>query len=80
MSEPNTIQDTLQDYLKQFETAATDLFETLTDAFVGKADTLRDGTELDAVGLPRDLYARPDALRSPSLADRYAARGTLARA
>jgi predicted secreted hydrolase len=60
MNDQNTIQDTLHGYLKQFEETAADLFETLTDTFVGKADTLRDGTEFEPVSLPRDLAAHRD--------------------
>ncbi|MDQ6788219.1 MAG: hypothetical protein M3033_15550 [Acidobacteriota bacterium] len=57
MSEQKTFQDDIQDYLKTFEKTATDFIETLTDIFVGKAETLRDGTEFDPVSLPRDLAA-----------------------
>ena len=61
MGEQNTIQDTIQDYIKSFEKVSADLFETATEAFVGKADSLRDGTEYDPVELPRDLYAHRNA-------------------
>jgi predicted secreted hydrolase len=61
MGEQNTFQDTIQDYIKSFEKNAADWFETAADTFVGKADTLRDGTELDPVVLPRDLYAHEHA-------------------
>ncbi len=57
MGEPNTLQDSIQDFLKQVEQTATDFFEGLTDTFVGKAETLRDGTEHEPVSLPRDLAA-----------------------
>jgi predicted secreted hydrolase len=57
----NTFQDNLQDFLKTVEQQATGFFETLADTFVGKAETLRDGTELDSVELPRDLAAHAGA-------------------
>jgi predicted secreted hydrolase len=53
----NTIQDNLQDFLKTFEKQAGDFFEGVADTFAGKAESLRDGTELDPVVLPRDLAA-----------------------
>ncbi len=61
MAEPNTIQDTIQDFLKTVEQTAHDLLENLTDTFVGKAETLRDGTEHQPVSLPRDLAAHANA-------------------
>ncbi len=57
MGEPNAFQDNLQDFLKKFEQTATDFLEVVTAAFVGKAETLRDGTEHEPVSLPRDLAA-----------------------
>ncbi len=57
MSEQRTFGDDIQDYLKTLEKGAGDFFETLTDTFVGKAETLRDGTEFEPVSLPRDLAA-----------------------
>jgi len=35
--------------------------EGVAETFLGKASTLRDGTELDPVSLPRDLYAHENA-------------------
>ncbi len=61
MSEQKTFQAAFQNYKKDFEKNAVDWFETLADAFVGKADDLRDGSELDPVALPRDLYAHANA-------------------
>ena len=61
MAEENTFTENIQNLLKNFEQSATDLFESAAEAFVGKADTLRDGTEFDAVNLPRDLYAHRHA-------------------
>ena len=61
MAEQNTIQDNIQNILKKFEQNAADFFEGVAETFVGKAETLRDGTELDAVELPRDLYAHRNA-------------------
>ena len=60
MSDQNIFPD-LQDLLKKFEQTATDFFEGATEAFLGKAETLRDGTELEPVVLPRDLYAHAGA-------------------
>ena len=57
MGEQNTFQDNLEDFLKTAEKQATLFFEAVTDVFLGKAETLRDGTELDRVELPRDLAA-----------------------
>jgi predicted secreted hydrolase len=61
MSEQNTFNFDFQEIVKNIEKNASDFFENLTDTFVGKAETLRDGTELDAVNLPRDLYAHAGA-------------------
>jgi predicted secreted hydrolase len=60
MGEQNTFQDSIQDLFKKAEQTATDFFEAVTDTFVGKADTLRDGTEHEPVSLPRDLAAHPN--------------------
>ena len=57
MSDSNTIQDNIQDFLKKVEQTTTDFFEGVADAFLGKAETLRDGTEHEPVSLPRDLAA-----------------------
>jgi predicted secreted hydrolase len=57
MGESNTLQDNIEDFIKTFEKRATDFFEVVTDTFVGKAETLRDGTEHEPISLPRDLYA-----------------------
>src|SRR2546430_600986 len=40
---------------------ASDLLDELADIFVGRASTLRDGTEHAGVELPRDLYAHTGA-------------------
>lgn len=61
MGEQNTFNFDFQEIVKNLEKSTSDLFENLTDTFVGKAETLRDGTELDAVDLPRDLYAHRNA-------------------
>ena len=47
--------------LENIEKSASDLFESAAEIFVGKAETLRDGTEHDPVELPRDLFAHPNA-------------------
>lgn len=41
----------------QVHSGAADLFDRVTDTFVGEASTLRDGTEFSPVSLPRDLAA-----------------------
>ncbi|MBK8812581.1 MAG: carotenoid 1,2-hydratase [Acidobacteria bacterium] len=46
---------------ENFEKTAAELFENLAVTFAGPAETLRDGTELDPVTLPRDLYAHHGA-------------------
>ncbi len=61
MSEQNTIQNNIQEFLKSFEKNASDFLDGAAEIFLGKADTLRDGTELDPVSLPRDLYAHEHA-------------------
>ena len=61
MSEQNTFNFDFQEIIKNAEKTAGEFFETVTETFVGKAETLRDGTELDAVDLPRDLYAHAGA-------------------
>ena len=48
-------------FLKDVETAASNLFETLTERVAGKPEDLRDGTEFHAVDLPRDLAAHKNA-------------------
>ncbi len=42
---------------EQAHAGAAEFLERVTDSFVGKAETLRDGTEFDPVMLPRDLAA-----------------------
>jgi predicted secreted hydrolase len=48
-------------FLKTIQAQAADFFEGMTESFIGQAETLRDGTELDPVELPRDLYAHANA-------------------
>ena len=48
-------------FLDDAEKTAATLFETITDTIAGKADELRDGTEFEAVSLPRDLAAHQNA-------------------
>ncbi len=61
MGEQNTFNFDFQEIVKNLEKNTSDFFENLTDTFVGKAETLRDGSELDAVNLPRDLFAHKNA-------------------
>jgi predicted secreted hydrolase len=49
------------DLYNSLEKQTASLLESVADVFVGKADTLRDGTELSPVNLPRDLYAHKNA-------------------
>jgi len=61
MSEQNTFQFDFNNILKTAEKSASNFFEGLAEAVVGEADTLRDGTELNPVELPRDLFAHRNA-------------------
>ncbi|MGB8509737.1 MAG: lipocalin family protein [Pyrinomonadaceae bacterium] len=47
--------------IESIEQTATVVLENLADVVVGKASTLRDGTEHAGVELPRDLYAHEEA-------------------
>ncbi|MGI8813004.1 MAG: lipocalin family protein [Pyrinomonadaceae bacterium] len=47
--------------VEKLKEAAADFFDRITDTFAGEAETLRDGTEFDAVVLPRDLAAHDNA-------------------
>ncbi|HKP72973.1 MAG TPA: lipocalin family protein [Pyrinomonadaceae bacterium] len=47
--------------VEPLEQIATNILDNLADAIVGKASTLRDGTEHAGVELPRDLYAHKEA-------------------
>lgn len=51
----------LDTLLNDTRKAAQVFFDTVTETLLGKADTLRNGTEHDAVSLPRDLAAHADA-------------------
>lgn len=44
-------------FFADLQNQAAAFFETVTNTFVGTAETLRDGTEFDEVVLPRDLAA-----------------------
>jgi predicted secreted hydrolase len=48
-------------FIEPLEQIASNVFDNLADALVGKASTLRDGTEHAGVELPRDLYAHANA-------------------
>ncbi len=61
MSDQNFFQTNFQNLINGVEQNASTLFEGITEAFVGKAEDLRDGTEYDPVELPRDLYAHRNA-------------------
>ena len=60
MSKQNTSEFNFNNILRDIEKTASNFAEGLTEAFVGEADSLRDGTEFDPVNLPRDLYAHKD--------------------
>src|SRR5918998_6014862 len=48
-------------FIETVEQTAASVLENLADLVVGKASTLRDGTEHAGVELPRDLYAHERA-------------------
>ncbi|MDT7602514.1 MAG: hypothetical protein QOF61_511 [Acidobacteriota bacterium] len=48
-------------FIEPLEQLASSVFNQIADALVGKASTLRDGTEHAGVELPRDLYAHRNA-------------------
>ncbi|MCA1817376.1 MAG: hypothetical protein LC746_13470 [Acidobacteria bacterium] len=48
-------------FIEPIERLASDALDGLADALVGKASSLRDGTEHAGVELPRDLYAHANA-------------------
>lgn len=54
-------QQTFDEFIKTFEKNTHEFLEGVADSFVGKAESLRDGTEFDPVNLPRDLYAHSHA-------------------
>ena len=61
MSTNNFFDDTYNNVSAVLELGTTQLFEGVTQAFVGEADSLRDGTEFDPLNMPRDLYAHRTA-------------------
>ncbi|MDH3492723.1 MAG: hypothetical protein OEM82_04170 [Acidobacteriota bacterium] len=61
MGSGDFFQSSLLKIFDTVETAASELFEGAAQALVGNAETLRDGTEFDALELPRDLYAHRGA-------------------
>lgn len=61
MSQKKFFQFNFEELPRTVEESASTFFEGFTDLFVGKASTLRDGTELYPVNFPRDLYAHRDA-------------------
>ncbi|MEZ5344194.1 MAG: lipocalin family protein [Pyrinomonadaceae bacterium] len=50
-----------QNIYRSVESSASSFIEGFTDAFMGEAETLRDGSELDPVNLPKDLFAHRSA-------------------
>ncbi len=48
-------------FLENAQKTASNFFEAVTETVNGKAEDLRDGTELDPVSLPRDLAAHRNA-------------------
>ncbi len=61
MGDEKTFTSNFNEIIKTIESQTTDFFEGVTESLVGKADTLRDGTEFNPVELPRDLYAHQHA-------------------
>ncbi|REJ78049.1 MAG: hypothetical protein DWQ47_17020 [Acidobacteria bacterium] len=51
------ISESISRSLTAVEDISASYFDQLATALAGRAETLRDGTELDPVSLPRDLYA-----------------------
>ncbi len=61
MTEKADHQSGLGSILEAAQSTINNLFDVTADAFVGKADSLRDGTELSPVDFPRDLFAHRNA-------------------
>lgn len=61
MGNEKTFPENFNEILKTIETQTASFFEGLTESFLGEANSLRDGTELNPVELPRDLYAHANA-------------------
>jgi predicted secreted hydrolase len=61
MSEQNFFSTDFSKLFETVEKSASVFFESVTETFLGKADTLRDGTEFDPVKLPRDLAAHKNS-------------------
>lgn len=61
MSEQNFFSNDLNKIIETAEKTAAEFFEGVAETFVGKAETLRDGTEFDSVKLPKDLSAHKNA-------------------
>lgn len=57
MSEQKSFQINLHQLLSDIEKNATNFLEGIAEAFAGKAESLRNGTEFEPVTLPRDLAA-----------------------
>jgi len=49
------------DFIAPLQSLASDMLDHIADTVVGRASTLRDGTEHAGVELPRDLYAHKNA-------------------
>lgn len=61
MSEQNFFSTDFSKLFETVEKSASVFFESVTETLVGKAETLRDGTEFDPVKLPKDLSAHKNA-------------------
>ncbi|MCB1025859.1 MAG: hypothetical protein KDB79_15800, partial [Acidobacteria bacterium] len=61
MKDQSSLPSYFQDIFRSIERSASNFFDGFTDALVGEAETLRDGTELAPVELPRDLFAHKNA-------------------
>jgi predicted secreted hydrolase len=61
VSENATSELNLRTILESTQSKIQDLFDFAADAISGEASELRDGTELDPVSLPRDLFAHHNA-------------------
>lgn len=61
MSTGDIFAQGISNLFKTIDSTASQLFEGLADLISGNAHPLRDGTEFDAISLPRDLYAHENS-------------------
>jgi predicted secreted hydrolase len=61
MSEQNPSQFSLRNLYETAEKSTASFLDGFTEAVLGKAESLRNGSELEPVELPRDLYAHHES-------------------